>query len=512
MPVPRIAIVGRPNAGKSSLLNLLAGERIAIVDPTPGVTRDRVSTLIDLEAPSDSLPERAVELTDTGGFGVYTAEGGRYDEVGADLSTLTGDIEQQIAEAVTTADIILFAIDTQAGITPLDQQIAKMLREQRLGTRQRDDALIPVHVIATKCDGPKWEAHALEMSALGFGEPLMCSAKNKYLRRQTLEQLYDLLPEPTGDDDAPPVDMKLAIIGKRNAGKSSLVNALAGQNRVIVSEIAGTTRDAVDVRFDYGDKSILAIDTAGLRKKKSFQGPIEWYAFDRAKRSIERADCIVLMIDATEKISQVDEQLAMLVQKAHKPVVIAVNKWDLIEGRKNRYGNPLGPGDYSEYLRKELKGLTFAPIALISAADGTNLSDTVEIAWELFQQSSTRMGTGELNRLVQSIIDRNSPPGRGGKIGRAYYATQVATNPPTIVIIVNDTGIFGGSYERYMMNRFRDEVPFDEVPIRLILRPKRRDDDKRFEKLEAGDEQERYAFDKELLASLPDDPEEYFTD
>ncbi|HHN77625.1 MAG TPA: hypothetical protein ENK11_02985, partial [Phycisphaerales bacterium] len=187
MPVPRIAIVGRPNVGKSSLLNLIARERLAIVDPTPGVTRDRLSAVVTLQSPDGSGPEKPVELTDTGGFGVYTAEGKRYDEIGADLASLTDDIEHQIAEGVGSADLILFAVDVQAGITPQDLEIARMLREQKLGSRERGGKLTPVRVIATKVDGPSWEAHAYELAGLGFGEPLMCSAKSKYMRRQMLD-------------------------------------------------------------------------------------------------------------------------------------------------------------------------------------------------------------------------------------------------------------------------------------------------------------------------------------
>ncbi|MEM9064902.1 MAG: ribosome biogenesis GTPase Der [Planctomycetota bacterium] len=523
MPVPRIAIVGRPNVGKSSLLNMLAGDRVAIVEGTPGVTRDRVSTLVDLEDPKRQGETRTVELTDTGGFGVYVAEGERYNEVGEDLASLTKDIEQQIADGVSTADLILFAIDTQAGITPQDEAIAKMLREQKLGNRERDGKIVPVYIVATKVDGPKWENHAYEFSALGFDEPLMCSAKNNYLRRDMSDRLYKLLPEPTDDETPPDVDLKLAVIGKRNAGKSTLVNALAGSRRVIVSEIAGTTRDSVDVHAtipatkvggtkEDGDKSVMVIDTAGLRRKKSFQGPIEWYAYDRAQRAIERADAVLLLIDASEKISQVDEQLAMLVQKSFKPVVVVVNKWDLVKDRHNRHGKPIGPGDYVEYLNKELKGLSFAPVAIISALDGTNLFDTIGLAFEMHGQSSERMGTGKLNRVVREIIENRGPSSRLGTMAKIYYVSQVATNPPTIVLVVNEPDLFTPNYQRYIMNRFRERLPFEEVPIKLVIRARTRRDEDKIRAAEQGTDEERYAFDRELLDELPDDPEAYFED
>ncbi len=519
MPVPRLAIVGRPNVGKSSLLNMLAGRKVAIVDPTPGVTRDRVSVLVDLDGPGGAGERRTVELTDTGGFGVYVAEGKRYDEVGADLASLTKDIEQQIAHAVETADIILFCIDSQAGITPQDEEIARLLRERRLGPQRarhakgeaKPDARRdpPVRIIATKVDGPKWEAHAYELSALGFGEPLLCSAKNNYLRRSMTEQLYDLLPEKDDDEREPPVDMKLAVVGKRNVGKSSLVNALAGEARMIVSEIAGTTRDAVDVHVEYDGKSLLVIDTAGTRRKKSFQDQIEWYAFDRAKRSIERADCVLLVVDALTEISQVDEQLAMLVQKSHKPVVIVVNKWDAASARKNKQGRPISPSDFETYIRQALKGLSFAPIACISAHTGLNIRGMVELAFEMFEQASTRVGTGELNRLIEGILERRGPSNKLGTQARVYYASQVRANPPTIVMIVNNPDLFTNEYRRYLMNRFRETLPFDEVPIELVIKGRSRDPSKRRGRApETGGAVEfdlSTLSDEELLAELRED-------
>ena len=532
MPVPRIAIVGRPNVGKSSLLNLIARERLAIVDPTPGVTRDRLSVVVSLDPPDGKGPDKPVELTDTGGFGVYTAEGKRYDEIGSDLATLTDDIEHQIAEGVESADLILFAIDVQSGITPQDLEIAKMLREQKLGSRERDGKTTPVRVVATKVDGPSWEAHAYELAGLGFGVPLMCSAQSKYMRRHMLDALYDLVEHWTPDEHDPDesaTDLRLAIVGKRNAGKSTLVNTLAGQQRVIVSEIAGTTRDAIDVRITLPDgRRVTAIDTAGVRRKKSFQDQIEWYAFDRAQRAIGRADAILLLIDAEADVSQVDEQIAAAVVDSHKPVIIVVNKWDLAKGRRNPKGKPIGTEDYETYIRKELKGLTFAPIAFMAAKDGFNVKQVIDLAFDLHQQASARVGTGELNRTIHEIIERHHPSAHGGKFGRVYFVSQVKTNPPTIVMIVNRTEIFAGAYERYLMNRLREELPFGEVPIRLIFRSRKRAElamlkagkvskaDVKSGRLHATDsDSQGFATDHDLerwLADLPDDPEAYFDD
>lgn len=513
MPVPRVAIVGRPNVGKSSLLNLLAHERVAIVDPTPGVTRDRISILTDLESPDGERPDKTVEFTDTGGFGVYTAEGARYDEVGNDLSTLTGDIEGQIAQAVSGADLILLAIDTQVGITPQDEEIAKLLREQKLGSRERSGKLIPVRIVATKVDGPSWETHAYEFSALGFDEPLMCSSKTKYMRRDLIDRLYDMLPDPQPEDERiARADLRIAIIGKRNAGKSTLVNTLAGENRVIVSEIPGTTRDAIDVRFEMGGRSIIAIDTAGLRRKKSFQSQIEWYALDRAQRSIMRADVVFLIIDATVKISQVDEHLAQMVQAEHKPCVVVVNKWDLVSGTFARDGKEITPEHYETYLRKELMGLRVAPIAIISASEGSNIRATIDLAFDLHEQASVRVSTGKLNRLVAKILENRGPSSRLGTLARVYYAAQVRANPPTIVLIVNDPDLFTSNYKRYLMNRFREELPFEEVPIRLVIRERKRRDKGMMKLIETEPGEMAPEEIADMLENLPDDPDAYFDD
>lgn len=532
MPLPRIAIVGRPNVGKSSLLNLVAHERVAIVDPTPGVTRDRLSVVVELQSPDGLGPLKKAELTDTGGFGVYVAEGGRYDEVGADLSTLTKDIERQIAEAVTSSDLILFCVDCQAGITPQDLQIAKMLREQKLGSREREDLAagktVPVRVVATKCDGPSWEPHAYELAALGFDDPMLVSPKTKFFRRDFLDTLWGILGEPV-EEVEPEVDMKLAIIGKRNAGKSSLVNALAGEPRVIVSEIAGTTRDAIDVKLEIDGKSVLAIDTAGLRRKKSFQNQIEWYALDRAERAISRCDAVLLLLDASERISQVDEHLAQMAAASHKPVVVVVNKWDLAEGQTDDKGRAATPERYETYIRKELKGLWFAPIALMSATDGTNIKEVVGLAFELFEQASTRVSTGQLNRVVRGILEQRGPTNKLGAEAKVYFASQVRTNPPTLVLVVNDPQLFTNNYERFLMNRFRETLPFEEVPVKLILRARSRVEKRAKENSKRGKggllyevDAESGGFDESMsadmidrnafLADLPDDASAYFDD
>src|SRR5262245_34839655 len=301
MRLPHVAIVGRPNVGKSSLLNRLAGRRVSIVDPTPGVTRDRVSAIVELDAPEESprgTPQKVIELIDTGGYGVYTAEGKRFNEVGADLSTLTDDIEAQIQAAIEIADLILFVGDAQGEITNLDRAIADLIR--RLG---QSDNVVPV---ANKVDDESWLGDATDLARLGFGEPIGVSATTGFGMRRLSETIYERIGDAPATASESSDEIKLAIIGKRNSGKSTLINALAGEQRVIVSEIAGTTRDSIDVRFELDGRSILAIDTAGVRKRKSFADDVEFYAHGRMLGAIKRSDVAVLLLDATAEVSQVD--------------------------------------------------------------------------------------------------------------------------------------------------------------------------------------------------------------
>lgn len=501
--MPRIAVVGRPNVGKSSLLNMMARAKVSIVDDTAGTTRDRVSVIVDLIPPGggdDSSRYIRAEVTDTGGYGVYTVDGRRFDDVGADLATLTDDIEFQINQAVQSADVVLFVIDAQAGITAHDQTIARLLRERVLGKGARTKHgktagpegeaehprphQVKIVVVANKCDGPRWEAHAYEAAAMGFGEPIPVSAKNNYFRRDFLDRLYEEVATVPGVTLGTPADdpaltgVKFAIIGKRNAGKSSLVNTLAGQPRVIVSEIAGTTRDAVDVRFELDGRVFTAIDTAGLRKKKSFADRIEWWAFDRAVRAVERADVVLLLIDATLPPSQVDQHLAQMVSKSYKPAVIVVNKWDLVEGRSatagKHKGKPISIEMYEEYLRAELKGLSLAPISFISAKGKTNVKETIRLAIDLFEQAGQRVSTGKLNRVLRRILETRGPTSKLGTFAKVFFAAQVRTHPPTIVMVVNRPELFTPNYMRFLLGAMRKHLPFPEVPINMIIKKRER--------------------------------------
>ena len=464
MPLPEIAIIGRPNVGKSSLFNRLVGRRVSIVDPTPGTTRDRVSQLVELLPPTD-LPYDAArdaapklaELVDTGGFGVYMAEGGRFDDAGEDLSSLTPFIEQQIKAGAERATLILFVIDAQTGVTSLDQRIAQMIRESGRANR--------VLLVANKVDDDSWIGAAQDAARLGFGEPVMTSATSAFGKRTFLEAVWERLPDPTEVVVNP--EMKVAIVGRRNAGKSTLINALAGEPRVIVSEIAGTTRDSVDVRFEMDGHAFVAIDTAGVRKRKSWSDDIEYYSHQRAKSAITRADVCVLLLDAREELTQVEKRLALELIEQHKPTVIAVNKWDLVEGK-------LKTSDYLDYLTQQLFALDFAPIVFLSAEKGEGIVPLIQVCSNLHAQSQHRETTGRLNAVIKGILADRGPSSKLGTKAKIFYVSQIGVSPPTIAIVVNKPDLFEGAYERYLKNQLHEQLPFSEVPIKIIFSARKR--------------------------------------
>lgn len=433
MPLPAVAIVGRPNVGKSALFNCLAGRRISIVEPTAGVTRDRVSTII-------AHGGRSFELVDTGGMGVH------------DVDNLTADIERQIRHAIDEAAVVLFVVDIRVGITPLDEEVAARLRA--VGK--------PVLCLANKCDVNELEAQASEFYRLGCNDVLPVSAMHYRGRRDLLDRIVRLLPE--GADQEPgEVVLKLAIVGRRNTGKSTFINSLAQADRMIVSEVPGTTRDSVDVRFERDGKVYLAIDTAGVRRKGSLASDIEFYSLVRAERSIRRADVVLHFHDPRFRVSKVDKQLAEYILAQYKPAIFVVNKWDLVKSE-------LKTGEFADYLQRVFPNLDFVPFAFITAKSGRNVQKLLNLAQALHKQASARVGTGELNRIVQEALARNQPPVRFNRQPQIYFATQSGTHPPTIVLFTNGPDLFDETYLRYLLKTFRDELPFKEVPIKLILR------------------------------------------
>lgn len=432
MSLPRVAIVGRPNVGKSSLLNALARERVSIIDPRAGITRDRVSVIVEHQ-------QRYFEVLDTGGIGLVDAD--HLEEL----------VERQIQVALDQAAVIVFVVDVSAGLTPLDQAVAERLRSSGK----------PVVLVANKVDDSKHEPEAAVFYRLGYGEPLCLSALHGRGRSALLDRLVSLLGSPTTPPPEPV--MRLAIVGKRNAGKSTLVNVLAGEERMIVSETPGTTRDAVDVRFERDGQTFVAIDTAGVRKKSSMSD-IDFYSYTRALASIRRADVVMLLIDALVPVAEVDLKLARAVLDEYKPVVIAVNKWDLACQQAKAE-------DFGEYLTRVLPALNFAPIVFMAARSGHNVDAAIEVARGLHRQARTRLSTGRLNRVLRSILTQRGPsPRRGVKPVKIYYATQVAVAPPTIVLFSNDPTLVRPEYERFLLNRLRQMTPFKEIPVRLWFR------------------------------------------
>jgi GTP-binding protein len=441
MPVPKVVIVGRPNVGKSSLLNWLARKRISVVEPTAGVTRDRVTYLMH-------EGERYFELVDTGGIGVV------------DSDDLSDDIERQIQVGIDEAELILFVVDGAAGPMPLDRTVADRLRP--LGK--------PVLLVVNKCDSPKLDPDANEFRRL-LRAPLVCtSVKGERNRDQLLAGILQALPERDAAESgegaqlAAEPELKLAIVGRRNVGKSTFINALAQAERMIVSEIPGTTRDSVDVRFERDGKSFVAIDTPGVRKKKSLADDIEFYGLTRALRSIRRADVVLMFFDATQTISMVDKQLAGEIAEQCKPCVFVVNKWDL--------GQEAGmtTEKWSDYLAGAFGSLRFVPVAFITAKDEVNVGKLINLAQAIAKQARIRVPTARVNEVVQGAVARNQPPLRANRTPRIYFATQVSVEPPTIVLKCNDARLIDKGWQRYLQGVLHDELPYPEVPIRVYYR------------------------------------------
>jgi len=450
MALPVVAIIGRPNVGKSSLLNALSGHMISIVEPTAGVTRDRVSTIIGRD-------DQYFELTDTGGYGIV------------DSDLLSEHIEHQIHQAIESANLVLFMVDIRDGIVPLDKKIAQLLRKNtpRIHGGKPAPAKAGVIGVANKADNAKMFPAAGEFSRLGFGEFMCISAQNNLNKSVLLDTIFDRLAHLDSDKPTEPT-MKIAIVGKRNAGKSTLVNAIVGSERVIVSETPGTTRDAVDVRFEKDGKTIIVIDTAGVRKKSKMADSIEFYSYVRATRSIQRADVVLFLIDAAVPVSQVDKKLAKFIAEEYKSCIIVVNKWDLAK-------DSAATKDYEDYLTKLLPGLRYAPLAFTTATEGRNIQSVLDLAAEIFKQTTTWIPTTKLNKAFELIKQEKVGIARSGKRGlpKIYYATQVAVNPITFLMFVNRPELFEENYRRFIVNRLRSILPIDEVPIKLFARKHR---------------------------------------
>ena len=441
MAVPQVVIVGRPNVGKSSILNWLAGLRLAITEDRPGVTRDRVDYLMSHE-------DRYFELIDTGGIG------------GKDEDNLTKHIEEQIDMAIASAAVILFVVDTKAGLTPLDEEVGRRLRNLD----------VPVICVANKTDDEKQDVQASDFYRLGRGKIVPVSTKQNRNRMVLLNLILERLPPDTPEDQpgAEP-EMKVAIVGRRNTGKSTFVNTLVQAERMIVSEIPGTTRDSVDVRFELDGKAFVAIDTPGIRRTKSRSASIDFYGAHRAQRSVRRADVVFLFLDATQRVSKVDLQLAEYIGEEYKPCVFVVNKWDLLV-------NTMPTEKWVRYLNDTFRTMRYAPIAFVTGQTGKNMKALLNHAQMLFKQSRQRVTTGQLNRLLRDAVQRNPPPLYQNRRPKIFYGTQVGVQPPTLVLFCNEPQAISKPYQRYLLASVREHMHFEEVPIKLYLRRRQQTD------------------------------------
>lgn len=437
MPKPIVAIVGRPNVGKSTLFNRIAGERISIVEDTPGVTRDRIYTEVE-------WTHYNFTMIDTGGLEPNTE----------DLISKQMFIQAEIA--IETADVIVFVVDVKTGVTDEDMQVANFLRRTKK----------PIILAVNKVDDlKKYGMDIYEFYELGLGQPFPVSGGQALGLGDFLDEVCRNFPENIEDIEDEDT-IKVAIIGKPNVGKSSLINKILGEERVIVSDIAGTTRDAIDSHFEKDGKKFIFIDTAGMRRKSKIKESIEKYSIIRAVSAVERADVCVLMIDANEGITDQDTKIAGIAHEAGKPTIIVVNKWDLVEKDNKTMNN------FIKEIDKELKYMPYAPKMFISAMTGQRVHKLFGMIIACSENTTRRISTGLLNDVLIEAMAMNQPPAEKGRPLKIYYMTQVAIKPPTFVLFVNDTELLHFSYKRYIENQVREAFGFEGTPLRFISRNK----------------------------------------
>lgn len=445
MPRPLVAVVGRPNVGKSTLFNRLVGRRIAIVEDTPGITRDRLY---------HNVKWGGVEFTliDTGGI------------VLNETDPLAVQVRTQAEIAIEEADVILFVVDGADGLTPTDQELANLLRAS-----QR-----PVLLVVNKTDNPRRELEAAEFYALGLGEVHTISAAHGHGVADLLDAVLRVLPEEREGAEEDEDAIRMAIVGRPNVGKSSLLNAILGEERAIVSPIPGTTRDAVDTRFRWKEQELVLVDTAGLRRSGKIQGTVEYYMALRARSALERSHVGIVVIDGSAGILDGDKRVAGLAHEAGRACMVAVNKWDLVDpgivgkaGRRHVDREKIER--FTEEFRRECPFLHYAPLAFLSAAERFGVQQVVETAIEAAQNHAHRIPTGVLNRLIREAVDRR-PLMDQGRTFKVYYATMARVQPPTIVLFCNDPDMFHFSYQRYLENQVRAQYPLEGTPIRILAR------------------------------------------
>ncbi len=453
MTRPVVALVGRPNVGKSTFFNRLCGEMMAIVDDTPGTTRDRLFAIGEWSGVQ-------FDVVDTGGIDPTSNSSKAPLSIGsADFIT---EIKSQAVLAINEADVVLFLVDAISGITPADFEVAQILRQSQ--KKVDGEAYPPILLVVNKADSSKQRSTVNEFFELGLGEPHAISAVHGTGTGDLLDVLLSTFPEKSEEEDDDSV--KIAIVGKPNVGKSSLLNRITGEERSIVSAIAGTTRDAVDTKFDYEGIPVTLIDTAGIRRRGKVDPGVEKYSVVRSMRAIERCDVALLMIDATEGISAQDAHIAGYVKEALKSAVVVVNKWDAIE--KDNYTMQ----QFSDRIRQDLNFMDYVPILYISAKTGQRVENVMPLALQVQEERLARINTGSLNRILQKAQDIHSPTSKTGTSIKLFYGTQVRSDPPTFMIYCNNPKLAHFTYLRFLENQIRLEYPFTGTPIRLVLKPR----------------------------------------
>lgn len=436
MSKPVVAVVGRPNVGKSTLFNRLVGRRVSIVEDTPGVTRDRIYADTEWRG----IP---FVLIDTGGIDSSS------DEI------IPSQMRAQADIAIETADVIVFIVDGKAGLTSADLEVGEMLQKRSKN----------VILVVNKADTAKLPDSYYDFYELGLGDPLPVSAANMLGLGDLLDRITESFPEKNEEDEDTD-DIKIAVIGRPNTGKSSLVNAVTGEERVIVSDIAGTTRDSIDLPFEYDDQKYTLIDTAGIRRKKNISENIEKYSVIRSISAIERSDVCVLMIDATEGVTEQDKKIGGMAHEAGKGVIIAVNKWDLVTKDSHTMGK------FERKVRAELSYMPYAPILFISAVKGQRLLNVLVMARAVAEHRALRVPTGQLNAVMEDAMMMRQPPSDKGKQLKIYYVTQVGVKPPLFSFQVNKRSLMHFSYSRYLENKLREAFDFSGTSVKFVFRVK----------------------------------------
>jgi len=454
MGKPVVALVGRPNVGKSTLFNRLAEEKLAVIDDVPGTTRDRLMA----EAEWGGV---VFDVVDTGGIDPTLVSPGKPQQpLSVNSAEFIKEIREQAEVAIREADVVLFITDVEGGVTPADEEVAQILRRmQRVVDGRR---FPPVYLVVNKCDNALRRDQAFQFYELGMGDPYAISALHGTGVGDLLDDVIAEFPvEGEQEDDD---SVRIAIVGKPNVGKSTLLNRLAGEERAIVSPIAGTTRDAIDTRLVFDGIPITLIDTAGIRRRGRIEPGVEKYSVIRALRAIDRSDVALLMVDAQSGVTAQDTHIAGFVLEKWKSVVVIVNKWDAIE--KDSYSMQY----YTAHVRQELNFMDYVPILFISAKTGKRVDQVLPTALHVQEERLVRIPTSAFNQIIRKALDKHPPPSKGGRHLKIYYGTQVRSDPPTFILYVNEPKLAHFTYKRFLENQIREAYPFVGTPIRIILR------------------------------------------